>query len=119
MASKFYQQTIKDIQLYFGVSETCAMYLYHRAKRSKRKDETFLEWNIKLQNALVKADKCLGINWEKIHFGTEETELLTHGIDVNEMDNNVFKWTEEENEGWISVKKKKHNYRFLHTGLII
>ncbi len=78
-----------------------------------------------MQNALVKADKCLGINWDKVYFGYEEQNLLAHGINVNDMDSTVFRWTadpqnndasdntdelqnNEKNESeWITVSRKK------------
>jgi len=116
MASEKYQATIKELTEYFGVSQICAQYLYHRALRSKRKDDRFLPWNIKLQNALVKADKCLGINWEKVFFGQEEEYLLLHGIKVDDQLNAVFRWTaleesEESDPEWTLVVNKKKSKR--------
>jgi hypothetical protein len=100
-----YSQNINDICEYFGVSQVCARYLYHRAIRSKRHDETYLPWSIKLQNALVKADKCLGVEWDKIMFGNEEIMLKNYGIIIDEMDEQVFRWTPKEDEPDVKATK--------------
>ncbi len=102
--------------------------MYHRALRSKRSDNNYVEWNIQLQNALVRADRCLGIIWEKVIFGREYEELTLHGIDINEMPNYVFKWNLGNAYGnnadieWKTVerkKSKKKNLKFKFTGIFI
>jgi hypothetical protein len=116
MASDHYNSCIVEIQEHFGVSETCARYIFHRVLRSRRKDDKYLEWNIKLQNALIKADKCLGIRWETISFGVEQDELKAHGISVHDMDDAVFTWREPHDlsephpvdSEWIIVSRKKN-----------
>ncbi len=125
MASEHYKNSISELQIYFGISQICAQYIFHRALRSRRSDDKHLPWNVQMQNALVKADKCLGINWDKVYFGYEEQNLLAHGINVNDMDSTVFRWTadpqnndasdntdelqnNEKNESeWITVSRKK------------
>lgn len=136
MATEYYNKAISEISEYYGVSKICSMYLYHRALRSKRSDSTYMMWNVKLQNALVKADKCIGLDWNKILFGNEEENLRTHGISVDEMSETVFKWvdddvkaltseTTEDNDGWQTVIKKKKNknpirkYNFTYAGLFV
>lgn len=114
-----YNNSINAIKDYFGISNDCATYLYHRAFRSRRRDDKHMDWNIQLQNAIIKADKCMGLDWSKVHFGAEEKEFANHGIIVNEMDSTVFKWTSDANqsntsynsqdmsEEWTVIKKKK------------
>ncbi len=104
----------KLISEYYGVSETCASYMYHRAYRSRRRDEKKMYFNLKLQNALVKADKCLGIEWEKIYFDTEVEQLEEFGITLDDQPDTVFSWNEESdskktesNDEWITVVSKK------------
>lgn len=133
------------IQNRFGVSKECASYLYYRSFYSKKKDVRYLPWHIKLQNALVKADHCIGLEWEKITFGNEEEQLLEYGINVEDMPNDVFRFiNESENPeespedkntddngdtGWQVVKsssrRKKQNkyknterYLITYSGLI-
>lgn len=141
MASAHYAKAINDIQEHYGISKPCALYLYHRAYRALRKDASYLPWNIKLQNALVMADKCIGIDWDKVMFGKEEENLRTHGINIDEISDVPFRWNENEDQenqeaeghnsdsnvldGWqvVSHKKKqkklkKVNYSFTYVGLI-
>ncbi len=123
MASCHYKKILEEIEKYFGVSTLCAQYLFHRALRSKRNDDNFLPWNVKLQNALIKADKCLGIVWEKIIFGDEEDELKKHGLYLEDMPDTVFKWIETEDQEdceWkvVSYKKNKYKNDFTKIGLL-
>ncbi len=140
MAEDFYKQTLAEISLYFNVSDACAMYMFHRAKRSKRKDDSYMKWTLQLQNALVKSDKSLGLNWESIHFGLESKELLFYGINIDELSSvETFRWvssdgkvndtndaiTQDDNE-WITVKPKKDKskkkniqYKFTSVGIIV
>jgi hypothetical protein len=120
----FYKSDILLIGKYFGVSDECASYLYHRSFRCKRKDNKYMPWDIKLQNAIVKADKCMGLNWNNIHFGQEYDEFANHGIIIEEMSDKVFKWINNDNSNdnsnansndnsndnrnkWITVSRKK------------
>ncbi len=120
MASEHYNKSIAELQTYFGISHICAQYIYHRALRSRRTDEKYLQWTVQLQNALVKADKCLGINWNKVFFGYETQNLLTHGINIDDMNDTVFRWTDEQNteeqnsdSEWILVTRKKKKEKAL------
>jgi hypothetical protein len=140
MATQHYRENIQNISKWFGVSEICSKYLYHRAMRSKRKDVTHLDWSVKLQNALVRADRCLGIDWERMFFGKEEDVLATHGIVLDEMPDTVFRWDVPESEnkntgdvdngtdnldGWTTIKKtkkpKKKNlaFEFVLSGIYV
>ena len=60
-----------------------------------------------------KTDKCLGVNWDRIRFGSEENDLLVHGIVINDMEDKVFRWVPEDvnksntvDPGWTTVKSK-------------
>lgn len=137
MASTHYKNNIRSISEYFGISEICAKYIYHRALRSKRKcdDPKYIPYSVKLQNSLVLADKCLGIDWEKILFGKEDEMLLTHGIVIDEQDSTVFRWTSDtykeeptnpntdDGDGWQKVVKKKtkknNKFAFVIAGIYV
>lgn len=111
--STLYSQSIDAIKKYYGVSDLCAMYLFHRAFRSRRNEEDkYLEWSAKLQNALVKADKCLGLEWEKVLFNQEQEELSKHGILIDEQCNEIFRWVDDKQQEdpldeWSVVSRKK------------
>jgi hypothetical protein len=122
-----YEQTQDAICKYYGVTSICASYLYHRSFRSRRSDDKYLQWTIKLQNAIVIADKCLGMEWNNLKFNEEEYLLLTYGIDVQAMDNETFRWeSEEPADEWTVVidkrkeKKKRNNLSHItRSGLIL
>jgi len=119
--TQIYKSSLESISNYFGVSEMCALYLFHRSFRSKRTDDKHLPWTVQLQNALVKVDKC-SANWDQIYFNYEETVLNAHGVILEEMSGSkVFRWPEEEvrianakrkantipdDDGWTTVTKK-------------
>lgn len=116
MASEHYVKSIREMQEYFGISKVCAQYMFHRALRARKTDEKHMPYTLQLQNALVKADKCLGINWERVFFGQEDDNLMTHGIKIQDQDDKlVFRWVEVNQEshqevddpGWTVVGKKK------------
>jgi hypothetical protein len=117
---EYYHICLNSIKNYFGVSDLCSAYLYHRSFRGKRRCSKYMCWHIKLQNALVKADKCLGIDWNNIKFGLEDVELKQHGIVVDEMLNDVFRWYEEKiikvvDDGWTTVVNKKRTNNPLYN----
>jgi hypothetical protein len=100
------------ISTYFDVSEQCAAYMYYRSLRGIRNDHKHMDYTIQLQNAIVKVDKCLGVDWAKINFDQEADEFAGHGILIDEMDEIVFRWVQEiEDDGWTPVtnRKKKNN----------
>jgi hypothetical protein len=110
-----------NIMNFFGISQEAATFLYHRKRRSypfkKRSDPKFLEWTLSLQNALIKADKCVDWDWDALKFGLEEQILLQHDIWIEAQSNtkifkNVKKEKEKEkekenDEGWTIVKDAK------------
>jgi hypothetical protein len=111
MMNSRYTDTISEIQTYFLVSYDCAKYMFHRAIRHKKRDDKYLEWTLALQNAIVKADKCLGFNWDLLLFGQEEKILANHGIHLSDMEKYVFKWG--DNDEWTTVKKKRKNKKLI------
>ena len=101
---------IKSISEYLGVSKEASLYIYLRKKRSmkKKSDPKYLRWSIQLQNALVKADKCIGFNWKNLQFGQEENELIKHGIAIGvDMENPILN---EEKSEWIMDKNMQSQY---------
>lgn len=121
-----YDERIATIMDFFGISKEAAVYIYHRKRRGypfkKRGSPKFLEWTLKLQNALVKADECLGWDWDEVQFGSEEKALAQHDIYVDQQsDKEVFKHESNESEGndadgWTEVKNvKREKYRYNKT----
>ncbi len=104
------EKNIKAIEEYYSINHNTALYIYYRFLRSKRSDNKFLPWSIKLQNALVYADKTLGIDWINLKFEDENQVLENNCIDINEQPDYVFKWI--ENSEWTVVSRKKNlNYK--------
>jgi hypothetical protein len=104
-SSKFkYKNKITAISSYFGVSEQAAKYMYHRRQRGlpykTETDDLYIEWNIKIQNALVKADKISGFNWDGLEFSDDINVLSNNNIIVNNQSNIVYinKNNEKNNE---------------------
>ena len=85
---------ILAISNFFNISKECSIYIYYRFKRSLRKpnDKKYLFYSIQFQNALVRADKTLGIDWLTLDFANELCTLEKNGIDIEEQDNKVFRW---------------------------
>jgi hypothetical protein len=117
-----YEEKIKIIQEYFGVSEICAIYLYHRRKRGapwhKPSNQKYLEWSIQLQNAIIYLDTIVGFDWHSLEFGFEEIQFTKNGIDINKMENKIvvlsetpktFFNNEPDKDGFIKVNKHKIN----------
>jgi hypothetical protein len=116
-----YEQKIKIIQEYFGVSEMCAIYLYHRRRRGvpwhKPDDPKYLEWTIELQNAILHLDTIPGFDWRSLEFGYEEIQFMRNNIYLNNMSSkisvlsvtsNVF-MESTDNDGFKTVRKNKVN----------
>ncbi len=121
-AADKYATTIAEIQEHFGVSIECAKYVFHRAVRNRKKDDKYLLWTVQLQNALIIADKCLGINWDSLVFGQEEDKLALQGIHIKDMSNSVFQWSisDTNDNEWTTVAKKRKKKRFtLNVGIYI
>ena len=120
-----YDERIAAIMKFFSISRPAAGFIYHRKRRGypfkNPTDEKFLEWNLKLQTALVKADECIGWDWEEIHFGKEEQALSQHGIHIDQQSDsdthkNESKSSETPDDGWTVVKsEKREKYRYTKT----
>ena len=94
-SSKFtYKNKITSISSYFVVSEQAAKYMYHRRQRGlpykNETDDLYIEWNIKIQNALVKADKISGFNWDDLEFSDDINVLNNNNIIVNNQSHTVY-----------------------------
>ena len=94
-SSKFtYKNKITAISSYFVVSEQAAKYMYHRRQRGlpykNETDDLYIEWNIKIQNALVKADKISGFNWDDLEFSDDINVLNNNNIIVNNQSPTVY-----------------------------
>ena len=94
-SSKFkYKNKITAISSYFGVSDQAAKYMYHRRQRGlpykNETDDLYIEWNIKIQNALVKADKISNFNWDGLEFSDDINVLSNNNIIVNSQSTTVY-----------------------------
>ena len=94
-SSKFkYKNKITAISSYFVVSEQAAKYMYYRRQRGlpykTETDDLYIEWNIKIQNALVKADKISGFNWNDLEFSDDINVLNNNNIIVNNQSSTVY-----------------------------
>lgn len=93
------KNNIQAIQEYFGIKNNTALYIYYRYLRSKRKytDSKYLPYTLQFQNALVYADKTLGIDWINLKFEEEKDILENNGIDIHEQSEvDVFVWKDVE-----------------------
>lgn len=111
-----YNDKIKTIISYFGISENAAKYMFHRRRRGfpwKTEDDIkHLKWTIQLQNALIKADTLPNFDWVNLKFANDIQLLMESGINVDDQPNvvNIKKViNEEDNNGWTVVTKKKSN----------
>lgn len=117
-----YEEKIKLIQEYFGVSELCAIYLYHRRRRGipwhKPSDAKYLEWSIQLQNAIIYLDTITGFDWRGLEFGYEEIQFIKNNIDLTRMPdtiivlseiNNIYLRNTPDKDGFIKVERTKVN----------
>jgi len=109
-----YEERLCIVMSFFGISKPAASFLYHRKRRGypfkKKDDPKFLEWSLQLQNALVKADECIGWDWEELRFGNEDKMLAQHDIFIDKQsDKDIFKNETPENDGdgWTVVKNDK------------
>lgn len=81
-----YNEKIKAIGSYFGVSGVCAKYMFHRRRRgypyTKNNDPKYLEWTPQLQNGFLKADLVENFDWSKLMFDTD-TATLANDFHIN------------------------------------
>ena len=110
-----YKNKITAISSYFGVSEQAAKYMYHRRQLGlpykTETDDLYIEWNIKIQNALVKADKISGFNWDGLEFSDDINVLSNNNIIVNNQSNIVYinKNNEKNNEKNTQIECDENN----------
>ena len=109
-----YEERLSIIMSFLGISKSAATFIYHRKRRGypfkKKGDSKYLEWTLQLQNALVKADECIGWDWDEIRFGDEAKTLSKYDIILNEQSSKeTFKneKPEDDNDGWTVVKNTK------------
>ena len=111
-SSKFkYKNKITAISSYFVVSEQAAKYMYYRRQRGlpykTETDDLYIEWNIKIQNALVKADKISGFNWDGLEFSDDINVLSNNNIIVNNQSNIVYINKNNEKNNELNNEKNK------------
>ena len=82
-----YFDNIKSIREYFKVSEYAARYMYrirmlgYPYKKSYHKN--YIEWSVKLQNALVSSDLIDDFNWGDLKNVSDINTLSDYGININ------------------------------------
>ena len=86
-----YNDKLNIISEFFGVSYSCAKYMYHRRRKGhpykKPKDAGYLKWDVQIQNGLVSGD-LLNIDYKNLHFNNDIDELKHEfDIDVNLLPN--------------------------------
>lgn len=88
-----YKDKLCAISTYYSVSEDASKYLYHRRRYGypfkKPTDSMYLKWDNKLLNALIKADKIEGFNWDNLIFSNDIQTLLDNDINVESQSDNV------------------------------
>ena len=96
-----YEKRIEIIREYFGVSEMCAIYLYHRRRRGvpwyKLGEPKYLEWSIQFQNAILHLDTVHAFDWRGLEFGYEEIQFIKNNIDLNSMSSEISVLSESTN----------------------
>lgn len=115
-----YNDKIKAISSYFGVSEGASKYIFHRRRRGfpwkKDTDTNYLEWSIQLQNAFINADNITAFDWSNLNFKNDIQILAENNIIVNDQPKtiqfNKRKTDKDLNEeddggGWTVVTKNK------------
>lgn len=107
-----YNKKIKSIMNYFSISEPCAKYIFHRRKRGspwkKEYELNYLKWDIKLQNALIKADNT-NLDWSSLEFNKEKDILFTYGIILDDQPIvPITNETNDINDEWTIVNNRKN-----------
>ena len=84
-----YGERIDAIEQFFGVSNICAIYLYHRRRRGvpwkTQGDPKYLEWNMQMQNSIIFLDTIIGFDWLSLEFGFEEIQFVKNNIYISKM----------------------------------
>lgn len=109
-----YKEKIRLISTYFNIPRSGAIYLYHRRKRSfpfkKKGSPNFLDWNLSIQNGLV---KIMGdnpdIDWVSSDFNDENKLFTKFNIDINAKVYSVYKNKPTKVFDTIDVDEKMHD----------
>lgn len=114
-----FKDKINAISSYFNVSMQCAKYIYHRRKKGqpfKSEDDVgYIQWNMKIQNSLIKADLIKDFNWKDLKFVNDVTTLKNFGIDVESQDDKLYTnkkendFNESNELGWTVVTRRRSN----------
>ena len=116
----------KAAESYFGLSEAAAQYICYRAVRSilPVKHPKYLPFDIKLQNAIIELDKCIGVMWNRMFFTRERDYLILYGIILEDMPVTVVRRCPEGTErscaaedDWTVVEDRKKIRRKRDKGL--
>jgi len=113
-----YNEKINMLKKYFGISEECAKYMFHRRRRGfpfkKDGDVSYLEWSILLQNIIVLADLHYD-DFNSLEFSNDISELLNY-IDIstvskthtvcNKISNSDLNQKKDDVNEWCLVSKK-------------
>lgn len=90
-----YREKIQLISAFFNISKPAAIYLYHRRRQSfpfKKKTMEYLNWNLSIQNGLVKImGENPDIDWGSCDFTDEEVLFIKYDIDVGIKTYSVYK----------------------------
>lgn len=128
-----YDDKINLISSYFGISEICAKYLFHRRYRGfpfhKKNDPKFLAWSITLQNAIILLDTLVGFDWETLEFGYEELVFNKYDINienieddpirlVEEVQHNINSQVELSSSEWQEISNNHTVYELTKMGLL-
>ncbi len=111
----------KAAESYFGLSEAAAQYICYRAVRSilPAKHPKYLPFDIKLQNAIIELDKCIGVMWNRMFFTRERDYLILYGIILEDMPVTVVRRCEINlaEDDWTVVEDRKKIRRKRDKGL--
>lgn len=120
-----YNDKIRTISSYFGISNDASKYMFHRRRRGfpwKKDDEVgYLKWSIQLQNAFIKADNIDVFDWSALKFNNDIQILMENGIIVEDQPKTIQanrrkldtdikeEYDDDDNDGggWTVVTKNK------------
>ncbi len=91
-----YREKIQLISTFFNIPKQAAIYLYHRRRQSfpfkKINMKKYLNWNLSIQNGLVKImGENPDIDWGSYNFTDEEKLFSKYGIDIGVKTYKVYK----------------------------
>lgn len=114
-----FKDKINAISSYFNVSVPSAKYIYHRRKKGQpfknESDVGYMQWDMKIQNSLIKADLIKEFDWKNLKFINDVTTLNNFGIDVESQDDKLYTnkkendFNESNELGWTVVTRRRSN----------